>query len=230
MKRKVIPLIAFISLVVLIAITAHRYLTWEQMVLHEDALRAGIADRPFLAVLIGFGIYVLVCLVPGTTGKSLVFGWLFGFLRGVLIVNLGLTVAALLTFFASRYALRDIVQSKYGYRLRRIDDAIQRDGASYLFMLRVLHCPYTITNYVCGATPMRASSFWWASQLGMLPGNIIFVYAGSQVPSVRQLADEGVWAVFSWQLVAALVLLSLLPILLRYIVGRWRVFRISRQT
>ena len=112
----------------------------------------------------------------------------------------------------------------------KIDDAIQRDGASYLFMLRVLHCPYTITNYVCGATPMRARSFWWASQLGMLPGNIIFVYAGSRVPSVRQLADEGVGAVFSWQLVAALVLLSLLPILLRYIAGRWRVFRMSRQT
>ena len=82
MKRKVIAIIAFISLVALIAFTAHRYLTWEQMVLHEDALRAEIAHRPFLAVLIGFGIYVLVCLVPGTTGKSLVFGWLFGLLRG----------------------------------------------------------------------------------------------------------------------------------------------------
>ncbi|MDP6557641.1 MAG: VTT domain-containing protein [Pirellulaceae bacterium] len=229
MKRKIIPIIVFVSLVALIAIMAHRYLTWEELVLHETALREQIAERPIRTLLIGFGIYVLVCLVPGTTGKSLVFGWLFGLWRGVMIVNCGLTVAAIMTFFASRYILRDVVQSRFGYHLRRIDDAIQRDGASYLFMLRVLHCPYTFTNYAFGATPIRASSFWWATQLGMLPGNIIFVYAGSRVPSVRQLADEGVASVFSWQLIAALVLLSVLPILLRYVAGRWRVFRVSRQ-
>ena len=216
MKRKIIPIIAFFAILALIAILVHRNLSWNELIAHETVLRERIAERPFLAVLSGFGIYVLVSLVPGTTGKSLVFGWLFGLWRGVLTVNLGLTVAAMATFLASRYIFRDVVQARFGYHLRRIDDAISRDGASYLFMLRVLHCPYSVTNYAFGATPMRATSFWWASQLGMLPGNIIFVYAGSRVPSLSQLANEGVAGVFSWQLMVALVLLSVLPILLRY--------------
>lgn len=197
MKRKLVPIIALFAGLALLAILIQRHFTWDELIAHETLLRERIAEHPVHAVLAGFSIYVLVCLVPGTTGKSLIFGWLYGIWLGVLIVNFGLTVAAMLAFFASRYLFRDAVQSRCGYQLRRIDNAIQRDGASYLFMLRVLHCPYTFTNYAFGATSMRTSSFWWASQLGMLPGNIIFVYAGSQVPSLRQLADEGVAEVFS---------------------------------
>lgn len=229
MKRKAVPIIVFFACVALIAVLLQRHFTWDELIVHETTLRERIASDPIPAVMIAFGVYTLVSLVPGTTGKSLVLGWLFGVWLGTLIVNFGLTIAAIVMFFASRYLLRDAVQSRFGYQLRRIDEAIQRDGASYLFLLRVLHCPFTVTNYACGATSMRAGSFWWASQLGMLPGNVVFVYAGAQVPSLSQLAHEGAASILSWQLITALVLLSLLPIVLRYVAGRWREFRTSRQ-
>lgn len=229
MNRRLISIIGLLAVVTIIALVISRYLTWGELTAHETTLREQIARNPIRALVIGLGIYTVVCLVPGTTGKSLVLGWLYGVWQGVVIVNLGLTIAAVLTFFASRHIFRDVVQSRFGYHLRRIDDAVQRDGGCYLFMLRVIHCPYSVTNYICGATSMRVRSFWWASQLGMLPGNFVFVYAGSRVPSLRQFANEGVAAAFSWQVVATLVVLSVLPLLLRYAAGRWLLPRVSRQ-
>ncbi len=229
MKRRLVAICGFVVFITLIAMIVQRYVTWDELVAHEATLRERIATNPVRATLVGCCVYTLVCLVPGTTGKSIVFGWLYGVWLGVLIVNSGLTIAAIVTLLASRYILQELVQARLGPRLRRIDEALARDGACYLFMLRLVHCPYSITNYVFGATSMRVRSFWWASQLGMLPGNIVFVYAGSQVPSLRQLADEGVRSVFSWQLLVAFVLLSVLPIVMRQLVIRWRSFRVSRQ-
>lgn len=230
MKRRLISLTLFLAFMAVITVLARQYFTWAELIAHETSLREGITHRPIQSILIGFGVYTVVCLIPGTTGKSLVFGWLYGIWQGGVIVNFGLTVAAVLTFLASRYLLRDVVQEKFGHHLQTIDNAVQRDGASYVFMLRVLHCPYSFTNYLCGATSMRVSSFWWATQLGMLPGNIVFVYAGSRVPSLSQFADHGAASVFSWQLLGALLLLSILPILVRYTAVRWRAARLSRQT
>lgn len=228
MKRKLVPIIVLLAGLLLLVIVVESRFSWDELVTQESGLRARIAAHPLLAVLIGFVVYVLLSFVPGASGKSLVVGWLFGMWAGVVIVNVGLTLVAILTFLASRYLFRDAVQSRFGYHIQRIDDAIHRDGDSYLFMLRVLHSPYTVTNYAFGATSMRTGGFWWATQLGLLPGNIIFVYAGTQVPSLRQLADEGAASVFSWQLIGALVLLSAVTVLIRYTLGG-RAFRASRQ-
>ena len=227
MKRKLIPIIVLFSGLMLLVIFVQHRLSWEELVAHELTLRARIAAQPFLAVVIGFTIYVVISFVPGASGKSLIVGWLFGVWAGVFIVNVGLTIVAVLTFLASRYLFRDAVQSRFGHHIQRIDDAVQRDGASYLFMLRMLHAPYTLTNYAFGATAMRTRGFWWATQLGLLPQNIIFVYAGSQVPSLRQLADEGPMGAFSWPLIWALILLSVVTVLIRYVAGRSRMFRAS---
>ncbi len=228
MRRRIVLLLVLFTVVAVSAIVAQKHLSLDELILHETSLRAQIANVPMMGVLIGFAIYTIVCFVPGTTGKSLIVGWLFGVWKGTLVVNCGLTVAAIATFLASRYLLRDVVEARFGYHLQRIDNAVQRDGGCYLFMLRVIHCPYSVTNYMCGATSMRLRSFWWASQLGMLPGNIVFVYAGAQLPSLQQLADEGAAGVISWQLFAALIVLSVLPICARYLAGRWRASRVSR--
>ncbi len=228
MRRRIVAIVALLAAIGVSTIVVQRHLSLDELITHEALLRTQITDAPMTGVLIGFGIYTIICFVPGTTGKSLIVGWLFGVWQGTIVVNFGLTVAASATFLASRYILRDLVKAKFGYQLRRIDDAIQRDGGCYLFMLRVVHCPYSVTNYLCGATSMRLRSFWWASQLGMLPGNIVFVYAGAQLPSLRKLADEGAAGVFSWQLIAAMIVLSVLPICARYFVGRWRALRESR--
>lgn len=229
MKRKLVPIIVLFAGLVLLIILVQHYLSWDELVSQEFALRQKIAAQPMYAALIGFSVYFLISFIPGASGKSLVVGWLFGMWAGVFIVNVGLTLVAIVSFLASRYLFRDAVQSRFGYHIQRIDEAIERDGPTYLFILRMLHCPFTITNYAFGATSMRTGGFWWATQLGMLPQNIIFVYAGSQVPSLRQLADEGAASVFSWQLIAAMVILSVATILIRYVAGRSRMFRESRQ-
>ena len=226
MRRK---LLLFVPIVLLTAIAVAAKsgwlgegFTWNEIVAHDTELRSYIEAHPTGSVFIGLGVYVLLSLIPGTTGKAIVAGWLYGVWLGTFIVNVGLTIAALVVFFASRYLLRDLVQAKFKNQLAWIDKAIERDGANYLFTLRVLHCPYSATNYVFGATSMKARSFWWASQLGMLPGCIVFAYAGAQLPSLRRLADDGFSDVLSWQLATALIALSLFPFALRYASVRLR--------
>jgi uncharacterized membrane protein YdjX (TVP38/TMEM64 family) len=221
MRRKLLLLIPVVGLT-FVALAAKlgwfgQTFTWAEMVTHDTAARMYIENHPIGSVLIGLSLYVLASLIPGTTGKALIAGWLFGAWLGTVIVNVGLTVAAMIIFFVSRYLLRDLVQLKFQHQLAWLNKAIARDGATYLFTLRILHCPYSVTNYVFGPTAMKARSFWWASQLGMLPGNIVFAYAGSQVPSLRRLTEHGVAEILSWKLAGALVLLSLFPLAIRYV-------------
>jgi uncharacterized membrane protein YdjX (TVP38/TMEM64 family) len=168
---------------------------------------------------LGF-VYVGVSLVPGTTGKAILAGWFYGFWAGLVLVNVGLTVAACISFCASRYVFRDAIQAKFGARLARVNRALEREGAGYLFCARVLHAPYCVTNYVMGATPLKWRPFWGATQLGLLPGNVVFVYAGHRLPTLEQLAQEGPSALVSPGLIAAFVALSVLPVVARVAIRR----------
>lgn len=188
----------------------------------ERALRELIASRPVPATVVGFVIYTLLCYVPGAGGKSLIVGWLFGFWSGLVQVNLGLTLVALTTFWLSRHFLFDLVHRKWGRTVGYLDRALTRDGVSYLFALRVLHAPYTLTNYALGATSIRTRDFWWATQLGMLPGNVAFVYAGSRFPSLERLLHEGPSAVLTGPAWLAFGLVGLLPLALRLGLRRLR--------
>jgi len=184
---------------------------------HEERLRQWVRQRPIESTLWGFLIHTLLCFVPGAGGKSLIMGWLFGFWSALIQVNLGLTIAAISTFELSRYLFRDAVRSRIGSRMRGIDQAIAKDGAYFLFVLRLAHGPYTITNYAMGATSISVWSFWAATQIGMLPGNILFVYTGSQFPSLKQLSEEGIVSLLTWRVLGAFVLLAILPLMLRQI-------------
>ena len=220
MKRKLATLLILLAAGIAAWLVLREHLTLEQLVAHEDRFRSLIDQSPLIGFAAGFAAYSLVCLVPGTTGKSLIMGWLFGFWQGLLIVNLGLTVAAVTTFLLSRYLLRDVLHSRWGIRLKRLDDAIQRDGAFYVFALRMMHAPYSVTNYAMGTTCITLTSFWWSTQLGMLAGNIVFVYAGTQFPTLEEAAREGLGAVFSPGLIAAFVLVGVLPLSARWVIRR----------
>jgi len=200
------------------------YQFWDMaaLVRREAALRDGIARHPIFGSLIGFVIYTVLCFVPGAGGKSLIVGWLFGFWSALIQVNLGLTLTAMVTFWLSRYLFGESVHRSLGGAIAHLDRAIARDGAYYLFAMRVLHAPYTITNYALGATSIRSSDYWWATQLGMLPGNIAFVYAGTQFPSLEQLSREGPRSVFTGPLFIALTVVGLLPLLVRVCLRRFR--------
>ena len=222
MKRRFMVFAALAAILVFAATLFRRHVTVAVLVAQETRVRWFLVDHPVGAFVIGLIIYMIASLAPGTTGKAIVFGWLFGFGQGVLIVNLGLTAAAMLTFLLSRYLLQDAIQSRFPLQLERLNRALEGDGAFYLFALRMAHFPYTFANYAMGATSLRARSFWWATQLGMLPSNMVFVYAGSQMPTLRHASEQGFAGVFTPGLIAAFVLMGLLPLVVRGIARRIR--------
>ena len=221
MKRRLLLAMLLVMAVGAAAWFVHRHLTLDELIAREDQLRTWTDQHTALALVVTLVLYVVVSFVPGTAGKALVCGWLFGVWWGVLIVNLALTTTAVVTFWLGRYLFRDAIRSRWGPHLAGIDQALTRDGAFYLFALRVLHSPYTITNYLLGTTSIRTRDFWWATQLGMLPSNVIFVYAGAQLPTLRQISGDGISGIFTPGLIAAFVALSVLPLLLRSVFRSW---------
>lgn len=221
MSRRYLLFAVFALLLVALAYTNRQYWNLEVLVAHEADLRNRVRAQPAVAYGAALLVYVAVSLIPGTTGKAIVYGWLFGLWWGTLIVNCGLTMAAMITFQTSRYLFHDAIWDRYGRLLEGLDRRFERDGPFYLLVLRLIHAPYTLVNYAMGATQISPGGFWWATQLGLLPGNIVLVYAGSRLPSLAQLSERGVRSLLTIELVAALVALSFLPLLVRGVVRRW---------
>ncbi len=192
-------------------------LTLDRLAEHESWLRSLKAQRPVLVGLAAVLIYTAVAgaSLPVATIMTLACGWYFGFWIGLLVVSFGSTAGATVAFLLSRYLVRDWVRRRFGDQLARFQDLLAQDGAFYLFSLRLIPAPFFVINAVMGLTKMRAITFWWVSQLGMLPTTAAYVYAGSAVPSLRTLADEGVRRVLSPQLLIAFVILGILPLLLK---------------
>ena len=191
----------------------------------EAALRAYQQDHPWLVYGAAFLVYVTVTglSLPGAAVLTLVFGWYFDFLRAVLLVSFASTSGASLAFLLSRYVFRDAVQSRFGGRLRAFNDALARDGALYLFTLRLVPAvPFFVINLVMGLTPLRLGAFWWVSQVGMLPGTAVYVYAGAAVPDLQLLSERGLGGIVSPQVLAAFVLLGVFPLLVKTVMRRLR--------
>ncbi len=198
-------------------------LTLKNLAQQEARLRAFQADHPVLVYNIAFLVYVVVTglSLPGAAVLSLVYGWYFGWVRGVILVSFASTSGATLAFLLSRFLFRDAIQTRFGNRLEKFNRALEREGSFFLFTLRLIPAvPFFVINAVMGLTPIRTRTFWWVSQLGMLPGTIVYIYAGSSVPSLQALAEKGVGAAFSpaqlTQIVLAFALLGLFPLVVRW--------------
>ena len=102
--------------------------------------------------------------------------YVLGLWVGVLAISFASSIGATLAFLVSRFVLRDSVQSRFGDKLKAVNEGIERDGAFYLFGLRLVPLfPFFVINLVMGLTPMKASLFYLVSQVGMLPGRNNFV-------------------------------------------------------
>ena len=122
---------------------------------------------------------------------SLAYGWFFGFVAGMVLVSFASTSGATLAFLMSRYLFRDAFEHRFGHRLKAFKEELARDGAFYLFTLRLIPAvPFFVINVVMGLTNMRVRTFWWVSQLGMLAGTCVYLYAGSSIPSIDQIVDR----------------------------------------
>lgn len=226
--QRILALIGLIVLVATLGIVAHHYSSLRWLIAEETYLLRAVQANPVRSWLVGFAIYLGLSLIPGTAGKSVIAGWLFGFWAGVLLVDVALTTAAMATFFASRFIFREAIESRFGVHLSRFRKKMESEAGFYLLSLRLLHTPYSALNYVSGATSIvPASTFLWTTQMGLLPSTMVFVCVGTRVPRLSVVAEKGPMALLDGPLMAALLATSILPIILRAIIAGIRKFHLQ---
>jgi pyruvate/2-oxoglutarate dehydrogenase complex dihydrolipoamide dehydrogenase (E3) component/uncharacterized membrane protein YdjX (TVP38/TMEM64 family) len=187
------------------AFGGQRYLTFEALRAQQDAAQRAFVSHPWQAALAYFLAYVAITglSLPGAAVLTLFGGAVFGLLWATLIVSFASSIGATLAFLASRFLLRDWVQGRFGDKLKPVNDGVAREGAFYLFALRLVPAfPFFVVNLVMALTPIRAWTFYWVSQLGMLAGTIVYVYAGTQLAEFRLSAG----------LIVAFTVLGLFPL------------------
>lgn len=211
MKKILIVVIAIILFLAFFALDLDRYLTLDGLktsLAQFETLRAG---SPFLVALAFFVLYVLVAALslPGAVIMTLAAGALFGLLIGTVIVSFAASIGATLAFLTSRYLLRDVIQNRFGNRLKVVNDGMAKDGAMYLFTLRLVPLfPFFLVNLLMGLTSIRIGTYYWISQLGMFAGTLVYVNAGTQLAKI-----SGVSGIVSPGLLFSFVLLGIFPIL-----------------
>jgi pyruvate/2-oxoglutarate dehydrogenase complex dihydrolipoamide dehydrogenase (E3) component/uncharacterized membrane protein YdjX (TVP38/TMEM64 family) len=228
--RFVVVALLALLLIVLWTSGAADALTLERLKSQQAELQAWTNARPLMASL-AFGLLyvgVVALSIPGAAVMTLAAGAVFGFLHGLVLVSFASTVGATLAFLAARFLLREPLRRRYGKRLEAIDAGIHRDGAFYLFTLRLVPLfPFFMINLLAGLTALRTWTYFWVSQLGMLPGTAVYVYAGTQLAQIESPGD-----VFSPGLLAAFALIGVMPLLSRWL-ARWlqarRVYRGHRR-
>jgi dihydrolipoamide dehydrogenase len=210
MNRKRLLLFAVLAVLIaaFFAFGLHRYFSLEFFKSQQAAIAAQVAQRPIASGLVFFAIYVVVTglSLPGAAVMTLIAGALFGLLWGTVIVSFASTLGATLAFLASRFLLRDWVQARFGDRLRPANEGVAKEGAFYLFALRLVPAiPFFAINLLMGLTPIRTWTFYWVSQAGMLAGTIVYVYAGTTLAEFK----------LSFELLLAFTILGIFPLVAR---------------
>lgn len=216
---------AFIILIGLLGILARHYGSMDWLIENEARVRQWVEQNSVQAWFVGLTIYAAFSLVPGTAGKSVVFGWLFGFWKAVLMIDLGLTFAAIVSFVAARFFIADAVHSKFGGLIGRLNRGLEKDGGFYLLMMRLAHMPFSVVNYGAGATSVSLRTFAWTTMAGLLPGTMIMVFVGTRIPTLSDIANKGAWELLDPMLYAILVAAIVFPSLIH-----WAIRYFSRDT
>ena len=201
-----------------------RYLTFESLKAQQAALQGYYAAHPWRAALGFFALYVAYTgfSLPGAALLTLVAGAVFGLAGGTLLVSFASSLGATIAFLAARFVLRDWVQQRFAGRLAAINRGVEREGAFYLFLLRLTPAvPFFVINLAMGLTPIRTATFYWVSQLGMLAGTLVYVNAGTQLGSLASARG-----VLSWPLAVALVALGAFPFVARKVADAGRARRV----
>ncbi len=168
-----------------------QYLSLDYLKASQDRLHALYQAHRFAVVSAYMGVYIAVTALslPGAVVMTLAGGGLFGLGVGTVVVSFASTIGATLACFVSRFLLREWVQGKFGDRLATIDAGVEREGAFYLFSLRLVPIfPFFIINLLMGLTRMRLFTFFWVSQIGMLPGTLAYVNAGKELAQIDSLS------------------------------------------
>lgn len=203
-----------------------QYLTLEYVKSQRAALQDFYNNNQALMLSGYFLVYVAVTALslPGATIMTLVGGAVFGLTNGLVVISFASTLGATLAFLISRFVLRDYVQNKFKDKLNAINAGVEREGDFYLFTLRLIPLfPFFVINLVMGLTPMRAWRFYLVSQIGMLPGTIVYVNAGSQLGALESLSG-----ILSPTLILSFALLGIFPLLAKKLVAYIKARKVLR--
>jgi uncharacterized membrane protein YdjX (TVP38/TMEM64 family) len=205
-----------------------RYFTLSYLKGSLEGFEALYADHRVLVILIYFFIYVVATSLslPGAVVLTIVGGALFGFLTGTLIVSFASTIGATMACFVARFLLRDWVQGKFGDKIVKINEGIEKEGVFYLFTLRLIPVfPFWIINLVMGLTKMPLWKFYWVSQLGMLAGTMVYVNAGKELAKIDSLRG-----ILSPGLIISFALLGIFPIAVKKLLALYKKRRRNSDT
>lgn len=187
------------------------YFSLEAIKAQQASLQGYVTDRPVLAVVAFMATYVAMTALslPSAVLLTLLAGALFGAFWGTVIVSFASTIGSTLAMLTARYLLRDSLQGKYVKQLKNFNEGFAKEGAFYLFALRLVPVvPFFMVNLLMGLLPIRTVTYFWVSQMGMLPGTAVYVYAGTALANLSSLAD-----IASPRLLLAFALLGLLPLI-----------------
>ncbi|PMJ93457.1 TVP38/TMEM64 family protein [Vibrio sp. 10N.261.55.A7] len=217
MNKKILFGVILILTILFLTTNYGHLLTLENAKAQQDSLAQTIESNFALAALSYFAIYIIITAfsIPGAAVVTLLGAALFGFWTSLLLVSFASSLGATLAFLSSRFLLKDWVQAKFGEKLSTINDGVEKDGAFYLFSLRLIPVvPFFLINLLMGLTPISASRFYLVSQLGMLPGTAVYLNAGTQLANIDSLSG-----IVSLPVILSFVLLGVFPIIAKKLMG-----------
>ena len=212
---KALLLIFVFTIVVALFFTfdLQKYLTLEYLKSSKTFFSLLYGKNPFLVLSVYFLFYVVITAfsLPGAILLTLAGGLLFGLIPGTVIVSFASSIGATIAMFFARFFLRDWVQSRFASQMKIINSGINKEGGFYLFTLRLVPTvPFFVINLVMGLTSLRIVTFYWVSQLGMLPGTLVYINAGSEIAKIESLGE-----ILSPTLIGSFVLLGTFPLLIK---------------
>ncbi len=213
LRRWLLAAVIALGVLLFFIFDLQRFLTLEYLQASRESFAATYAESPLTVSLIYFLIYVAstALSVPGAVVLTLAGGALFGLGWGLVLVSFASSLGATLAMMASRFVLRDAVQNRFGSQLQRINEGVEKQGAFYLFTLRLVPVvPFFVINLGMGLTPIGVWTFYWVSQVGMFAGTIVYVNAGTQLAQLESLSG-----IASPGLLVSFALLGIFPWLAR---------------
>lgn len=210
--------ILLIGIILTASIVLGPSLTLENAKLQQSLLNDYIQSHLISAAAIYFFSYLVITAlsIPGAAVVTLLGAALFGFWLSLLLVSFASTLGATLAFLSSRFLLREWVQKRFGAKLETINRGMERDGAFYLFSLRLIPVfPFFLINLLMGLTTIKATRYYWVSQLGMLPGTAVYLNAGTQLAQIDSLAG-----IVSPSVLLAFALLGVFPLLMKWLLNK----------
>ncbi|HCP83473.1 MAG: hypothetical protein CMM04_08250 [Rhodopirellula sp.] len=186
----------------------------------QDDIRKYVDANLFTSVIIASGIYIGLSTIafPFSVLVSICIATVFPYYLAVLFVTISATIGATCGMLLSRYLFRDMLRRWFGERFKQFDELWQRDGTWFLVSMRLApYVPFFTINVFSGLTNMKVRTFFWVTLIAILPATMVNLFVGSQLEPLREIADNGIPSLLTWELVVALSILAVMPLVIRFV-------------